>query len=319
MKSKELIENAIRSLYQLIMAVNIPERKGHIIDCNREFRVLSGKEEDFGIFCRTFYRNIHPEDRERFREFIGMDDAPKGLDKEVFRSIECRIRHEDRRYYWSEIICCNAEKEDRAGGDTFLLLIRDIHAIKSEDLRKEAEDRLILSSLQDRYDTLFEENMLDQQTGCYNRKGLKYYSELVLKEAMEQNRALFVCVADLNGLKYLNDTFGHAAGDTAISVVSSALKLAAPEGARIVRTGGDEFLIFASIDKDSPEPDIMGEKIQSHIKTYNDTHDDPYEVGVSYGWTIGAPEEGMLDLDRYIEIADKKMYEMKTATDKHRR
>ncbi len=315
----ELIENAIRSLYQLIMVVNIPERKGRIVDCNEEFRDLSGKDGDFGLFCKDFYRNIHPEDRERFRDFTGMDDVPKGLDKEVFRSIECRIRHEDRRYYWSEVIFCNAEEEDRAGGDDYLLLIRDIHALKCADLRKEAEDRLILRTLQEKYDSLFEENMMDQQTGCYNRKGLKYYSELALKEAREHGRSLFVCVADLNGLKYLNDTFGHAAGDEAISVVSTALKNAAPEGSRIVRTGGDEFLMFAAIDEDSQEPDVMGEKIQSHIKTYNDTHNNPYDIGVSYGWTVGAAGEGIMDMDEYIEIADKKMYEMKADTDKHRR
>ena len=70
---------------------------------------------------------------------------------------------------------------------------------------------------------------------------------MVIKEAREQNKYIFVCVADLNGLKHLNDTYGHAAGDEAIAAVVAELSSAAPTGTRIVRTGGDEFIMFTAI------------------------------------------------------------------------
>ena len=225
----------------------------------------------------------------------------------------------DRSYFWSEIIICNSAYEDSAKGDDLLFLIHDIHERKSYELRREAETRFMMLDLQGRYDALFIENMTDQQTGCFNRKGMKYYSDIVLREAKKSGRSLFVCVADLNGLKYLNDTYGHAAGDEAIAAVSSELLKAAPEGAKTVRTGGDEFLILGVIDEDSHAPEEMGRMIDEGLKSYNSSHNNPYEIGVSYGWVIMPYKEGMVSLDEYIAIADEKMYEMKNKRDAHKR
>lgn len=319
-KMKDIyVENAIRSLYRFIMAVNISEGKGRIVDCNKEFGYFLNSDGDYGSFYALLYENIHPADRERFASFAGSDDIPERLEKEVFISMECRIRQTGNRYRWSEIIFCNASTEDEAGGEEHLFLIRDIDRLKKEALKKENENRRIFLALQQKYDALFEENMKDQQTGCYNRKGLKYYTDMVLKEAGKGERSVFVCVADLNSLKYINDTYGHAAGDEAIRVVSSALTEAAPRGSKIVRTGGDEFLIFAAIAPDSKEPEEMDDRIRSIITDYNETHSNPYETGVSYGWVLKPYGEGMTDLDDLIETADKKMYEMKCATDRHKR
>ncbi len=93
----------------------------------------------------------------------------------------------------------------------------------------------------------------------------------------------------------------------------------APEGSRIVRMGGDEFLMLAAIPADSPEPAEMGEKIDAGIDEYNNSHSNPYSVGVSYGWVSMPLKEDMTNLDEYIEIADAKMYEMKMKKDKYRR
>ncbi len=94
-----------------------------------------------------------------------------------------------------------------------------------------------------------------------------------------------IAVADLNGLKHLNDTHGHPAGDLAIAVVSS------------------EF----------------ADKIDGGLKAYNDSHSNPFTVGASYGWVLLPPKEGMTDLDEYIGIADSRMYEMRVERDKYRR
>ncbi len=172
--------------------------------------------------------------------------------------------------------------------------IRDINERKQSELDREAEERAVLKSLQDQYDALFEENMTDQQTGCYNRKGLKYYSDIVIDEARNNNRELFVCVTDLNGLKHLNDTYGHTAGDEAIAAV-------------------------AAVDEGSKEPDEFGDKVDGGLKAYNAKRSNPYTIGASYGWVLMPLKEGMTSLDEYIEMADAKMYEMRTERDEYRR
>lgn len=285
------IGNALRSLYQMILVVNDVTMECHVIDYNEELQNISKTITDFGSFCEDLYENIHPEDRESFDHFTDPNHFPHELSEKVYTSMECRIRQANGQYYWSEIIFCNATEEDSAVGDDYLFLLRDIHDWKTKD----------------------------QQTGCYNRKGMKYYSDIVIDEAREQKKYLFVCEADLNGLKYINDNYGHAAGDEAIAAVSAKLLQAAPAGSRIVRTGGDEFLIFAAIDYDSREPEEMGDKLKQGLKEFNESHDNPYEVGASYGWVMLPPEADMVDLDQYVALADEKMYAMKVKTDLHRR
>ncbi len=116
---------------------------------------------------------------------------------------------------------------------------------------------------------------------------------------------------DLNGLKYINDTFGHGAGDTAIATVSDALKKASPEGSSIIRTGGDEFLVFCPLEADSTAPESFEKTLEEEHRSYNDSHNNPFRVAASYGYVFLPLKENMETLDEYIETADEKMYRMK--------
>lgn len=314
-----LTGNAIRSLYQMIILIDRKSYECQVIDYNKEFKNITEVVTDFDDFFELLFINIHPEDREAFEKFTNPECFPTELSDKVFVSMECRIRQADNKYCWSEITFCHATEEDKAEGDNYLFLVMDIHEWKMKELQKEAQELMVFKKLQDKYDSLFEENMKDAQTGCYNRKGLKYYSDMVIDEAKKNGLYLFVCVADLNGLKHLNDTYGHMAGDEAIAAVSHELITAAPAGSRIVRTGGDEFLMFAAIDKDSKEPYEMQQKIDSGLEAYNSAHSNPYTIGASYGWVLLPAKEDMTDLDEYVEIADAKMYEMRVQRDKYRR
>ena len=162
---------------------------------------------------------------------------------------------------------------------------------------------------------MFEENMRDGLTGCYNRKGLHYYADKVLDDARSTGKHLYVCVVDLNGLKNLNDKYGHENGDTAIVTVSAALNSAAPEEVRAVRTGGDEFLLIAALPQNSKEPNEIEDKIEKYLEEYNKSHHNPFAVGASYGSVFLPLKEGMTDLDEYIGMADSKMYKMKKQRD----
>lgn len=309
------------------MIVMIDEDAGmcNILDHNDELQNIvfrgSADGEHFPLkeIRYSVRKHIHPGDRERFLAFTDPAGYIDVLRKQVFTSMECRIRHANRKYYWSEIVLCNTQETDSTEGDSCLLLIRNIHERKSAELKREKEEQNLIKALQGKYDKLFVENMTDQQTGCYNRKGLKYYSEIVLEEAKKTGKSLFVCVADLNGLKHLNDTYGHSAGDEAIAAVSAQLIKSAPQGSRLVRTGGDEFLIFAAIDADSKEPEEMSTKIDAGLAEYNESHPNPYTIGASYGWVLLPPREDMVSIDEYVEMADLKMYEMRAERDKYRR
>ncbi|MBR5376170.1 MAG: diguanylate cyclase [Lachnospiraceae bacterium] len=314
------VDNSIRSLFQMIACVTDENGECIIIDHNREIGNISdGGTGRFEDLRRSLTEHTHPEDREALMIFTGHDLCVETLKTRVHSSMECRLRHTDGRYCWSEIIICNTTAEDSTQGNDFLLLIRDIDERKTCEIDQTNREQAVIKKLKSQYDALFEENMTDQQTGCYNRKGLKYYSDIVIDDALKNGRDLFVCVADLNGLKYLNDTYGHAAGDEAIAAVSTILKASAPSGSKTVRIGGDEFLIFAAVKKDSDEPGKFADRVDTGLAAYNEAHPNPFTVGASYGWVLLPAKEGMTGLDEYIGMADARMYEMRIVRDRYRR
>lgn len=311
------VTKAIHSLFQIILVVDRQGRNCEAVDFNPELRNVADDPKDFDEFCENLNQNMHPVDREDFQRFVFPMNFPEDLKKKVFVSTEARIRHTDDRYHWSEIIFCHASEEDSTEGGEYLFLMKDIDEEKRKELKEDADIRALM---EEKYNALFEENMKDEQTGCYNRKGERYYEDIVLNEAKKTGKYIFVCVSDLSGLKHLNDTFGHEAGDIAIAEVSKELLANAPKGSRIVRTGGDEFLIFAVLDKDSKEPDEMGTKFDKAMEEYNAAHPEhPYQVGASYGWVLEPVTKDMTNLDELTKIADQKMYEMKKGRDKYRR
>ncbi|MBR1643698.1 MAG: GGDEF domain-containing protein [Butyrivibrio sp.] len=319
-QKKASVGNAIKSLYQLIVLVEEGSLSCHLVDCNKELDTLNALNvRVYDDLFSSLYKNTHPEDRNSLLLLSNIDDLHEALSRKVYISCECRIRHTDLVYYWSRITICNAKVEDSPTGHEYLILLEDIHTQKNVLLADRNELLKTISTLEDKYNKLFIENMTDAQTGCYNWKGLKYSETIALQDTRDNNKDIFVCVLDLNGLKYMNDTFGHSAGDTAIATVAAALKKASPDGSSIIRTGGDEFLVFCPLEKGSKEHENFGTILESELKAYNENHGNPFEVSASYGYVFLPIKEGMDSLDEYIEIADEKMYMMKEARDPHKR
>ena len=181
--------------------------------------------------------------------------------------------------------------------------------------RKEAQLKKLLKEKEQ----IFEESNRDALTGCYNRKGLIYYSKLMLREAKKKRKNLFVCSIDLNGLKYINDTFGHSEGDRAIKEIATQLVESVPNEARVFRTGGDEFQIIGVFERRTDLPYKIIADFDQKIGALNAKSTLDYTIGASYGWSMCIPAKSMTDIDAMFKEADKKMYDMKVKTDKHRR
>ena len=166
---------------------------------------------------------------------------------------------------------------------------------------------------------LRKELLTDPLTGFYNRKGMLHYSEKLYLEILKSHKTLFLCVADMNGLKYINDTFGHEQGDRAISELAGIIRESLAQGDMAFRTGGDEFLIMGERTGTGDHIKDYEEKIEELIKRHNKNSDLPYRIDMSYGPVIAelTGEDG--ELDKLISLSDSKMYEMKRSRDSYRR
>ena len=167
-----------------------------------------------------------------------------------------------------------------------------------------------ITDLKEKEEKLREFASIDRMTGIYNRE----WGYLLLEEAMHQlelhETVACLCFFDLDGLKKVNDTYGHNEGDIMITAFVSSIK-AFTRGADIFcRWGGDEFLLLLSdCTRDNAEKIIA--KIEGKLQTINEESVHPYEIAFSFG--IKEIHQGMSEtLDEIISMADERMYLNKT-------
>ena len=171
-----------------------------------------------------------------------------------------------------------------------------------EHIRRLRSTNAVVERLEELY-------VMDPLTGIYNRRGFARETAAAYQQAIREQQTVMVMFADLDGLKEINDNYGHDAGDTALRAVGEAVRCACRSGEIGTRFGGDEFLIFAA-GKSEAECAAMAEAIRGALCCFNEREQLPYTVSVSIGWhlAVPVPESSVF---RIIEEADQKMYEEK--------
>lgn len=147
----------------------------------------------------------------------------------------------------------------------------------------------------------------DSLTGLYNRLGFNREFEKLTKRVREKEGVVTVVLADLDGLKGINDSYGHAAGDNAIHTVAEALQKSCPANALCVRFGGDEMLAVVEGDYD-----IGGirEKMKTWLRDYNSRSGNPYTVSASLG-ILSTDDTDGLEFEDLLKRVDELMYQEK--------
>ncbi len=160
-------------------------------------------------------------------------------------------------------------------------------------------------------DSLEKKYIHDPMTGLFNRRGFYQRIENVFHECITKGKRIAIVSADLNGLKFINDTYGHADGDIAISTVGHILDLSAIYGETSARFGGDEFVVAGEVPDDIEDYEAeFRSRVNEALDTFNGKSHKNYKVSTSLGIVVGTPSAD-LTLDDFIKVADEKMYEEK--------
>jgi diguanylate cyclase (GGDEF)-like protein len=152
-----------------------------------------------------------------------------------------------------------------------------------------------------------------------NRRTALIILEKCLAQCRRSGSALTLCLADLDGLKMVNDAYGHAAGDEYICRASATLVGAVRGSDTVGRIGGDEFLVIFPDCRVDVVATIM-ERVNTELAA--SAKDMNYRPRLSWGTSSPGEIERLLQgedsisqrsVDMLLELADQRMYENKRA------
>ncbi len=258
--------------------IYITTTAGEFIDINSSMVDLFHytREEMMKLNSRELY--VHPEDRDRFQQEIEKNWTVKDFEAEFHTKDGTEIDGLVTSTVWRD-------KEGRIIG--YQGMIRDITE------RKQAEVKLKYLSTH------------DSLTGLYNRT---YFEEEMNRLERGRKFPVSIVMADVDGLKKINDTYGHAAGDELLQRTAELMKSSFRADDVVARIGGDEFAVFLPYT-DASSVEFVLNRVKISIESHNTaSQKDP--LSLSFG--VATCEKGER-LANVLKEADRFMYQNKLA------
>ena len=156
----------------------------------------------------------------------------------------------------------------------------------------------------------------DGLTGLLNRRGFEELSREALSSVKGKN-TVCTMVIDMDGLKHINDDYGHFEGDSAIKAAANLISKCCTSGEIAGRAGGDEFYIFAR-DYSDEKAERFINRFNEFVLSYNHSMNKPYRLELSYGVYV-VEADRYTDLEELISVSDRRMYEQKQAKPNRRK
>jgi diguanylate cyclase len=281
-----LAEEKIRLILELSHSAFVSiDEQSRITNWNRQAETIFGISRENALGRRLTDTIIPPRYRDQhvrgLERFLAAGEGPV-----INRRTEMTALRHDGQEFPVELTIWPVKW---MGSHTFNAFINDITD------RKRAEEQLKTIALH------------DELTGLYNRRGFLTMAQDRLKQAGRDGKSLVIFFADVDGLKRINDTLGHDAGDATLSTAAEVLRDAFRATDVIGRIGGDEFAVLAAVRSLTALP-IIEDRLRRKATAkhpFGENTDMPFRI--SFGHTLVDPscEDG---LDHALKRADAAMY-----------
>jgi diguanylate cyclase (GGDEF)-like protein/PAS domain S-box-containing protein len=233
-------------------------------------KILYGIRPDAEVTRERFLKAIHPDDRDQI-----VQAGKRALEQETDYDVEMRVLWPDGATHWIA-----------AKGRYFY--DEDGRAVRMSGM---AWDITLRKHYEEEIRTL---SNTDELTGLYNRRGFLTLAEQELKRAERTKKGMLFIYADLDGMKTINDTFGHQRGEVF------------RESDIIARIGGDEFALLVA-ETPTAYANLVKTRLQRRISARNASANRPYTLSLSMGVAHYDPHRPV-PLNKLISRADSAMY-----------
>lgn len=265
-------ETILDVISESIIILDVNDR---VIDFNAAAQRLIG-----GLSINTMGTSVY----DIFRRYPDIVGAIRSSEK---KNVKTRIESDDFFKYYTVSVNPITNKEGRPLGR--IVLLHDI--LVHEEL----------------LDGLHQMATRDDLTGVFKRGHFLTIAKEALDRASQLKIPVSVILVDLDFFKRINDTYGHAAGDTALKTIACALQSALRDNDILGRFGGEEFVLFLPHTVPATAA-LVAERLRAAIEsTKVNIGDIDLEVRGSFGVT-GVNDASTVDFDELFASADKALY-----------
>ena len=274
------------------------DREGKCVIVNSAFRHMFGV--GFGQGNISINEALQHGMRREDGSPLGFDEGPFGraLKGEALDNFGVSLNTEPRTWLSAT---SRPVRDARGEIESVVVVLRDV--------TQERNDRelLMLQSAE-----LQVQSLSDELTGLCNRRGFMVLGNQYARTAARQKRPYAIVFSDLDGLKAINDTHGHEAGDAAIARMAAALRATLREADIIARLGGDEFVALVDgADETSIQQVIT--RLREEMDRDAERHATPYRLHTSIGVAFQDAEHAQT-IEQLLTLADERMYAEKKTT-----
>lgn len=285
-KSTEMKERsmyrALRNSFESILSTDVNTRR-YLVSYST-FPVPDRLQEyDYDSSVSDYVRKyVYDEDKEQIIRALSLDTVMEKLQTQEDYSVFVTVRQRDGSLSYKRVI----------------------HNYYDDTHQRITTSRLDISAIVNRYEAkiaeIRQENSIDALTGVYNRN---YYEKNIRGASLQG----FVAMLDLDNLKLCNDHFGHSAGDSVLKKLAEVIKAELRSGDKLIRFGGDEFLLLA---QDCPDDEF--EQLLLRIQTKVSEAAVPGFPGLSLSVSIGGTRVAGSSSSEAVMRADQMMYMAKS-------
>ncbi|MFW5998502.1 MAG: diguanylate cyclase domain-containing protein [Halanaerobiaceae bacterium] len=249
---------------------------GKFIDVNQALVKILGYDSKEELLSKNIPRDL----------YLNARDRPNSEERN--KIFETRLQKKDNEVIWVEI---NSWVVKNKKGD--ILYYEGV--VRNITNRKKNEEKIKYIGYH------------DELTGLYNRH---YLEESLKRLDSRRQLPLSIIGGDVNGLKLINDAFGHTIGDNLLKTISKILKNCCRQEDIIARWGGDEFVILL--------PQTTNQEAKKICKRINgfcqDCEENLFQISIALGYaTKTKPEQ---DIEKILKKAEKKVYKNKLVESK---
>jgi diguanylate cyclase (GGDEF)-like protein/PAS domain S-box-containing protein len=280
------LRNLVNNMQEVLLEV---DRNGLVSFLNPAWEALTGYATETTL-GRPFAEFLAQPKQMAYFEAGRLEHIP-------LAELQLEVRAQDGRQVWMQM--STSLQHDENG--VFLGVISTL-----EDIT----ETLHLQELQRQHEQdLYHLTITDPLTGVYNRRHFDSLLENLLHMNLHRGHSLALMVVDIDGFKFINDTYGHPVGDEVLRTVANALRANEHQDGAVARIAGDEFaLLLQNVNEE--EADRIGHMIHENLNHLII----PLPVGqLTVQTSIGiavAPVHGKLPQD-LVRAADVALYHAK--------